>query len=783
MKNRQKTRYEEGRIAESRLKPKKVSVVLAAILVCIFLASCGGQAPENDVKQPEGESTVTAGPEPSVTASPVPSGATAAPALVSSQNTSKKKDIVSETEQIFDVQFNEAGMENGRELDVQFYQGEPVMLWLKEWEQTTYSRNPDDTWEKKTIPLGDDGGVYLLRMDGSIELLIPAGDFLKENFWIQENNSKSQQYIFILDDAGNCYARTNYQDENVRNYFLKIDRNGEIVYKTVLEAGYYAKDFCTASDGRTYVVLQDSSSTTSKRTTRLVEFDPETGELSQEDAFCYQAERLTATIGEGPDGFYFNDSFGYRRIEEDGSSTDYMLFKGTSYSRWTDELGWGTEDFRVLVDGSVEVLYEKGYYSPTSYRVVKETLKFTGNEKTPVVIRANAVSSWLKSQAARFNRTNKTYQIVLEEFSGNSGDQEDYARLTSVEIASGKGPDMLFGDFMKDYICGLIDKGALEDLVPYMKSSGIKEEDYLPIAFGGLRDKDKIYGIQAEVSPNVYKIRSEVLGEIDDIDGISIETLMNALTEWKENAVFYMFYDSENLLRMFLKGSENLWGMIDWETGTCDFSGELFAQIMENARRYGYNARNKYPNLVQPLHYTTLTWYDSFEELSKEGMTRLGFLLDDGCYGATDWRNTMMINANSAQKTGAWEFITFLLAEDAQMAQMSIPVNKAALSVCVRENNRKQFENNSIARVGCLYVDEGEYVKVYKEYTYEDMTEERIEEYLGELEKVRNLPFRTAPVLDIVCEEAESYFNGSKSIRDVSAIIENRVRLYLMERN
>lgn len=230
-------------------------------------------------------------------------------------------------------------------------------------------------------------------------------------------------------------------------------------------------------------------------------------------------------------------------------------------------------------------------------------------------------------------------------------------------------------------------------------------------------------------------------------------------------------------------GSENLWGMIDWETGTCDFSGELFAQIMENARRYGYNARNKYPNLVQPLHYTTLTWYDSFEELSKEGMTRLGFLLDDGCYGATDWRNTMMINANSAQKTGAWEFITFLLAEDAQMTQMSIPVNKAALSVCVRENNRKQFENNSIARVGCLYVDEGEYVKVYKEYTYEDMTEERIEEYLGELEKVRNLPFRTAPVLDIVCEEAESYFNGSKSIRDVSAIIENRVRLYLMERN
>lgn len=754
---------------------KKISLVLAAILSCVFLAACGEQAQGEDVRQPESTEGASQGSSEAT--------ATAAPMWVPPQSTSEKKDIMTETEQVFDASFDisvsnpDDSTENyGRVLSTQFYQGEPVLLWLKRWEREVAVASEDGAMMGEMRDI-EDGGLYLYRMDGSRELLIPAGDFLKENLYVRENNTRSQQYVFVLDDAGNCYARTNYQDEEVRDHFLKIDRDGEIVYKTVIEAGYYAKDFCTAADGRSYVVLGNNSLMKGETVTRLVEFNPDTGELSQTDTFSYRKEKMAASVGEGPDGLYYYTASGYRKIEEDGSSTDYMLFQGTSYSHWTDELGWGAKDFRVLVDGSIEVLEAK---SDSSYKVVKVKLWLSDNDKIPVVVRARAFSSWWKSQAARFNRTNDTYQIVLEEFiNGKSGELEDYARLTNVEIASGKGPDMLYGDFMNDYICGMVDKGAVLELSSYMKASGIREEDYLPIAFDGLRDGDKIYGVLAGASPDVYKIKSEVLGEND----VNIETLMNALAERRENAVFYARSQSGDLLRMFLKGSENLWGMIDWEAGTCDFDGELFAKIMENAKRYGYDGRNKYPNLVQSMSYTTLTRYDSLEELKKEGMTRLGVLLDDGCYGATDLTGTMMINANSAQKDGAWEFIVFLLEEEAQVQQsMSFPVNRAALPVWVQKSVQRMFENDVTAGVGSVYIEEDEIVKKYKEYTYEDMTEERIAEYLSALEEVRSLPYRTAPVLDIICEEAESYFNGSKSIRDVNAIIENRVRLYLEER-
>ena len=40
---------------------------------------------------------------------------------------------------------------------------------------------------------------------------------------------------------------------------------------------------------------------------------------------------------------------------------------------------------------------------------------------------------------------------------------------------------------------------------------------------------------------------------------------------------------------------------------------------------------------------------------------------------------------------------------------------------------------------------------------------------------------RPAPLIDIVLQEAEDYFNGSKTIEEVSRTVTNRVQLYLDE--
>ena len=63
-----------------------------------------------------------------------------------------------------------------------------------------------------------------------------------------------------------------------------------------------------------------------------------------------------------------------------------------------------------------------------------------------------------------------------------------------------------------------------------------------------------------------------------------------------------------------------------------------------------------------------------------------------------------------------------------------------------------------------------------------DISEEKQAEYRQAVEDARPLPLRTRPILTIIQEEAENYFNGSKSAEEVSKIVNNRVQLYLNER-
>ena len=65
--------------------------------------------------------------------------------------------------------------------------------------------------------------------------------------------------------------------------------------------------------------------------------------------------------------------------------------------------------------------------------------------------------------------------MVLESC-GYGNDVEDYARLTSVQVGAGKGPDILCGsELLQDYISGMMEKGALEELNLYMEASGIRD--------------------------------------------------------------------------------------------------------------------------------------------------------------------------------------------------------------------------------------------------------------------------------------------------------------------
>ncbi|MDE6065110.1 MAG: extracellular solute-binding protein [Lachnospiraceae bacterium] len=634
---------------------------------------------------------------------------------------------------------------------MQFYQGEPVQFWEK------YCYNDVGKYVYSD--------VYLYRIDGSSELL-----------W---QTALSFFYHVYLDEEGNgyCWGDT-YKDgggglsEVERSTLVKYLANGEILFTREWEDGSSVADICSLPDGRVYLILADA------RARRLLELDPATG-LTEE---VKQVKLLSSggqMLGAGNSTlllYNMGGPFSNNEIMElnmmDGTENSIFSFEGTSYNGY----GMAQWDFRMMEDGSTEILYAD-FLGETA---IWDRLQIKDVEKIPIVIRGSfATEGWIAGQAALFNAQSDTYHVIVE--SCKLDERADYARLTSVQIATGEGPDIVCGDLLEDYLDGLLEKGAFEDLSPYMADSSIREEDYFPFTFNFWKEDGRVYGICPRFPGGVgVEIDEKVLGGRVEPD---IHTLVAALLSWQEEAVYLKNYSSQRLLELFLEGTETLWGAVDWEQGTCDFSGELFQNILEIAKQYGDDGRKGgLPSLAQDLDRSVsdIFYFHGPAEQEESGMVLVGVLFDDGCHLALSSFMAMAINANSAHKEGAWEFICFLLGEEAQndyaVNVEGIPALQSAFDLMIDEKKREVSGGNQVI---IITGETGEQqTEVYGEG---DMTEEKIEAYRKVLEGACPYPIRTLPILDIIYEEAADYFNGSKSLDEVCGIIENRVQLYLNE--
>lgn len=130
-----------------------------------------------------------------------------------------------------------------------------------------------------------------------------------------------------------------------------------------------------------------------------------------------------------------------------------------------------------------------------------------------------------------------------------------------------------------------------------------------------------------------------------------------------------------------------------------------------------------------------------------------------------------MLNANAANRDGAWEFVRFLLSEDAQEKLTEtldgyMPVKRSVFEALM-EKEMAEGPADNLAKEGMVFQG--------------SLTRERVDEIEAFLESARALPYRTEPILELIQEESREYFNGSKSIEQVADSIENRVQMYLNE--
>ena len=712
---------------------KKLIIMLTNFLFLAFLAACGGKAEQE---------------EPWIGIAPDSD-------LAAVTERTEYYDLAVETEELFELGLWEKNPEKYYSNDIerlgitvynllgmQFAEGEPAQVWSE---------------------LSPDGvNICLYRTDGSRELLVSG---LSDNDYA----FLDAKYDAFVDQDKNCYCYRNTFPKIDGEYMyvntiMKILPTGEISYQSTLEPGFRLDDICQTEDGRIYLLLADYQT----RKEVLEELDPDTGQLIPESRmewdFISDGSSNLGTAGAFPARASIQ---GMDSIDTETKSTSPILYAdGTSYGLRSE---WDIQDFQVLEDGTIEVLwsYQRGHgYTMDRMRMEKV-------EKTPLVVRAVFEDDfWLSEKVALFNQKSRDYHVVLESC-GYGNDVEDYARLTSVQVGAGKGPDILCGsELLQDYVSGMMEKGALEELNPYMEASGIREEDYFPLAFSAWRQGEKIYSVTPKMDIYYEEMDAEVLGSAEPPE---IETLADALLAREESAVYRQGLTSEGLLDTFLQGSESLWGMVDWKSGSCDFNTPLFEKLLEAARRYGYDDRRTLEQeITHKIDMTSYFHFSSPAEQKEEGLVSVGTLFDDGCHAVSYPLYTMAVNANSPNKEGAWEFIAFLLGEEIQYREEAYlpPVHRESFDKWLEWElwwlTEPRFEDNG---KGCIPVYHGE-----------NTSDEKVEAYKKAIEDARPLPMRTAPILAIIQEEAKDYFNGSKRVEEIIQVINNRVQLYLDER-
>lgn len=605
--------------------------------------------------------------------------------------------------------------------------------------------------------------ICALENEGSLEIGVYGEDGVWET--VLADAPLEYKNRWYLGESGICYILAG-------EMVICLEEGREIQR---WEAGANVMSICELPDGQAVALLYEKD-----KGAWLASLDPATGQAAR----WGKAGLLNTpnqVLGSMEGSVLVMDESGVWKAEESADAAgqegekEYLMPFGSAY-----EPGYGAEGFQVQDDGTIEVLQRGG---------ILQRLELCAPEQV-VVARMWSANSWIRECVARFNRENGTYYVVLEE----SEDTKDYSALgeyqnrTTVGMATGTGADLIFSDAVAN-VDELIKTGALEDLKPYMERDGIGEEEYFPGAFSPWRQEGRIYGVNVAEDIAGLWIREEVFGGKEP----GMENLVDGMLAYEgEKMIFRQYWDGQYILEYFLSGSEDLWGMVDWEQGSCDFGGGQFARMLEASKRYADDGRGTYPALADFLLYLSDIYYYTAKsggvQMAAEGKLPVGYFFDDGPHMMIAEENSriMCVSATAANKEGAWAFIRYLLSEEAQSDyrnNIGYPVHRGAFDRAMARIMEQGPIEEAPNGKGKIYHGDGTYREMGEE-AYAALftpTKESVEEIRTYLEEAKPLPLRTAPLVRIIMEETGAYFAGDKSAEEVIRAVENRVGLYLEE--
>ena len=599
-----------------------------------------------------------------------------------------------------------------------------------------------------------------------------------------------------------------------RRYLVKMSLQGEKIYSVCLnDIPEFQKLY--EDNGFFYVnnmIVDDEKAIYLRTLGNLVQFDMEGNLVKMVDS--EQNELRDASI------IILDDDLDKGTIGEKyklpGLSYEYNFFPGVGYDLYlSNSIGiygynLGDSDKTLLmnyIDSDLETyginnlvaISEReffGFYDGASVPV-----RFTKVDPKDVkdkqqITLATVYTNWtIRQEVINFNKTNEDYRISILDYNALYGSDNDYmagiSKLNN-DLVSGKVPDILIVN-MSMPVESYINKGLFEDLKPYIKEDEeLDLNDLMPNIIEAFSANGKLYSLVP--SYYIHTLATRV-SDVGDKEGWTVQEAVEILDSKPSGTQFINDVTRNDMLEycMDMSGSQ----FVDWDRGVCHFDSDEFIQMLEFIKRFpkeidydkrddaywmNYDAMWREGKVLTSV--VSVTDFRDYNYLTKvtygEDITLIGFPTASGDGATINPSLQLAMSAKSENKEGVWEFLRNFLLDEYQesCSDYSLPISVKRFNEMGEEAMQRPYymdeNNNKVEYDETYYIGEIE-VEVTP------MTEQEVERFKENIYSFTDVYRSDENLINIINEETAPYFADQKSAKDVAAIIQSRVQIYVNE--
>ena len=397
----------------------------------------------------------------------------------------------------------------------------------------------------------------------------------------------------------------------------------------------------------------------------------------------------------------------------------------------------------------------------------KETATIVLEEpKTEIILGDIGGASTLQEAIADFNSKNDRITITIHDYY-EENINDGISRLYD-DILTGKGPDIISFSTDETDVEALREKGAIENLIPYLeKSDVIGEEDIVDSAYQVLTADGGLYML-----PTNFVLYTLITKEkwCSNKENFTFEEALRSVRECEENPMIsrdlflqegaicggYFGETEDNRLEQYIKIAEQLPQQAMFQTN----------DLLMREGKIPFNL--ECIGDMQQYLYKKSVWgedavYTGFP--GAEGKGRI-FIFD----------NCFAINSQSTHKEEAWKFVESYFTEEGQKTiapNWNFSILQDVLDQQLSDSRKQEYYQTSDGKREKLpiltYEIGGTYENVYA------AQDEDIQDVREMINNTKVMQRSDLPFIRITQEEALYYFNGEKSIEETVAAIRNKI--------